>query len=82
VKLQYKLATIIFSIFIVVLLYVRFETELYSWFCNNEENGAACFVASNLYIESELFAEGEAYLEKSCKLKYSLACEKLESPRK
>jgi hypothetical protein len=61
------------------VLYIRFETGLYSWFCNNEENGAACYVAFNLYNESKEYSKADSFLEKSCKLKYALACEKLES---
>ncbi|OUR96409.1 hypothetical protein A9Q84_08640 [Halobacteriovorax marinus] len=80
-KFQYKLATIVFTIFTLVVLYVRFETALYSWFCDNEDNGAACFVASNLYIEGSDQDTADRYLKKSCKLKYSLACEKLDLPK-
>ncbi|WP_127714757.1 hypothetical protein [Halobacteriovorax sp. HLS] len=79
-KYQYKLALIIFSFFTLSLLYVRYEISIYEWFCENEGNGAACFVASNLYNEHQMKTLANEYLQKSCKLKYSLACEKIKGP--
>ena len=84
-KYQYKLAAIIFTFFTLVTLYVRYEVSVYEWFCNNEDNGAACFVAANLFDEHKMTSYRDEYLNKSCKLKYSLAYDKikvLEPPKR
>ena len=77
-KYQYKLAAIIFTFFSLTILYIRYEVHVYEWFCNNESNGAACFVASNLFEEHKMLTYRDEYLNKSCELKYSLACEKIK----
>ena len=76
-KYQYKMATIVFVIFMATVLYTRYELELYTWFCENEENGAACYVTYNLLTEEKSPERAQSYLKKSCKLKYELACEKV-----
>lgn len=74
-KYQYKLATFVFILFMGTVLYIRYELELYTWFCENESNGAACYITSKMYQENKSPMAAEKYLEKSCKLKYEMACE-------
>lgn len=76
-KYQYKMATGIFIIFMLTVLYTRYELELYTWFCENEENGAACFVTHTIHLEDKSPETANRYLKKSCKLEYDIACNKL-----
>ncbi len=71
------MAAFVFIIFMATVLYTRYELEVYSWFCDNEENGAACFVAHKLHSIDKSPDEAQRYLKKSCKLKYELACEEV-----
>ncbi|GEM_PF-4297247 len=74
-KYHYKMAAGIFIIFMITVLYTRYELELYTWFCENEENGAACFVAHNLYLKEKSPETAKRYLKMSCKLDYEIACD-------
>lgn len=76
-KYHYKMATIVFILFMGTVLYVRYELELYTWFCENEDNGAACFIVHNLQMEDRSPVAAKKFLKKSCKLKYEMACERL-----
>ncbi|ATH08768.1 hypothetical protein BIY24_12665 [Halobacteriovorax marinus] len=76
-KYQYKMATVVFTIFLVALLYNRYELEVYTWFCENEENGAACYVTHKLHQGDKSPEAAKRYLDRSCKLKYEMACDEL-----
>ncbi len=51
-----------------------YEVDIYKWFCNNEENKAACMVAGMNYIEIGNQELADHYLQKSCELGYILGC--------
>ncbi|MBG08786.1 MAG: hypothetical protein CME68_08510 [Halobacteriovoraceae bacterium] len=51
-----------------------YEVDIYKWFCNNEENKAACMVAGLNYKDRGDQDLADHYLQKSCELGYSLGC--------
>ena len=67
---------LIFFLAILSLYFLHriYEVDIYKWFCNNEENKAACMVAGLNYKDRGDQDLADHYLQKSCELGYSLGC--------
>lgn len=72
---KYLLIIIVISIFFT--LYKIFQTDIYKWFCDSENNFAACTVAGISLEKDGHFETAKIYYKKSCFQGYFLGCEKL-----
>ena len=72
---------VIFSLFC-TLIYKTYDFEIYTYLCEEEGNGPACYILSNKYEQSTHHSKSERYLFLSCEQKYERACLKLKGQSK
>ena len=54
------------------------ENEVYHWLCTEEDNSASCFIVGNQLMKEGKPELAKNYFQKSCSLKYKLACKSLK----
>ena len=76
-RIQRNWLFIFASILFLVILYMNYKINLYTFFCEQESNAPACFVLSKELSESGNASKAQRYLKISCDMKYEIACDKL-----
>lgn len=72
-----KLLEIIVLITGLSILYVIFKKDIYTWSCNQEGTNSACYIVGLINDEEGDPEQARIWYEKSCELKYELACHKI-----
>lgn len=69
-----KMITILIFVIFGYMTYRYYRTEIYVWFCDNEDNLGACTIAGLLHRDNHDIAQAQKYFQKACDGNYSQGC--------
>lgn len=73
-----KYLLIVTIIFFLVTIYAIYKEEIFTWSCHSENVESSCAIVGLINLEKGHVDTAKEYLNKSCDMKYQIACDKLK----